>query len=49
MAIDALSNQEKLQWTELEAKLQKALEFYNKTAGFDLIYEDSEQSNERKQ
>ena len=46
MSIDALAIQEKMTWQELEEKLKKALEFYEKTAGFDLIYEDNKPTNE---
>jgi hypothetical protein len=39
MAVSALMNSEQLSWYRLEQKLKKALEFYEKTPNFGLLYE----------
>lgn len=43
LSLDAITNQDKIAWPELEANLLKSLQFYDKTLGFDVIYADCQQ------
>ena len=38
MAVAALQNSDSLSWFQLEQKLKNALEYYNKTPSFELLY-----------
>ena len=38
IAVDALSNSGNMNWVELEIKLKKALNYFEKTPSFKLIY-----------
>jgi hypothetical protein len=38
MAVSALQNSDSLSWFQLEQKLKNALEYYNKTPSFELLY-----------
>lgn len=39
MAVDAMTNSDKLAWRDMELKLVKANSFYDKTLGFKFIYD----------
>ena len=49
MAVSALMNSESLTWFRLEQKLTKALEYYNKTPDFRMLYNVSSMQNQHQQ
>jgi hypothetical protein len=49
MAVSALMNSESLTWFRLEQKLKKALDFYDKTPDFRMLYDVSSSSNQHQQ
>ena len=46
MAVSALMNSESLTWFRLESKLKKALDFYDKTPDFRMLYDVSSNSRQ---
>lgn len=41
MAVEALKNSDSIAWPEFKSKLLKALQYYERTPGFNLLYRDS--------
>ena len=40
MAVDALKNSDSIPWPEFKALLEKALQYYERTPGLDLLYRE---------
>ena len=46
IAVDALKNSDAIPWDEFKALLEKALQYYERTPGLDLLYREQTHSTE---